>query len=52
VDAKFVAGVREGVLREKFENVREKITGAGENCAVKNFVVFPQLRIRLGVGNR
>jgi hypothetical protein len=52
VDAKFVAGVRERVLRKKFEHVREEIIGAGENCAMTNFVVCPQLRIWLGVGNK
>ena len=52
VDAKFVAHVRVGVLRKEFEHVREEITGGGENCAVTNFVVCPQLRICLGVGNK
>jgi len=41
VDAKFVAGVREGVLRKKFEHVREEITEAGVNCAKTNLVVCP-----------
>jgi hypothetical protein len=52
VDAKFVAGVREGVLRKKSEHVREEITGAGENCAMTSFVICSQLRIWLGVGNK
>jgi hypothetical protein len=52
VDAKFVAGVREGVVRKKFEHVREEITGDGENCAMTNSVVWPQLRIWLGAGNK
>lgn len=52
MDAKFVAGVREGVVRKKFEHVREEITGDGENCAMTNSVVWPQLRIWLGAGNK
>lgn len=46
------AGVREGVLRKKFEHVREEITEDGENCTITNFVVCPQLRIWLGEGSK